>query len=155
MQALTNATMATTNSTIELILRISALVPLLQRRFAELVSLWARQALQQPPVPSGGTRTPRTLCSRISPKGDFLGRSHAAIGACRRTKHPQRRSTAPRMVDFGTTPKRLPIARACHRAGSAYLCDVASVQRRAFSALRIAISANISGPLPSTASSTI
>jgi len=34
-------------------------------------------------------------------------------------------------------------------------CDAVSVQRRAFSASRIAISANISGPLPSSASSSI
>ena len=32
----------------------------------------------------------------LSPKGDFLGRSHAAIGACRRTKHPQRQPAVTR-----------------------------------------------------------
>jgi len=69
MQTLTNATMATTNSTIELILRHFRAGPIASTSFRRIgFTLRGRRCTTRKEVPSGGTRTPRTLCSRISPK---------------------------------------------------------------------------------------
>jgi hypothetical protein len=78
MQALTNATMATTNSTIELILRHFCAVPLLQRRFVELVSRRPKQVCGSRPrrmVPAMERKT------APSARGDAPGPRAVALNA--------------------------------------------------------------------------